>query len=78
MKNLGIALMIIGTLRILFGYDDNSAVRMTWYAVEGMRCVISGSIFVVGNSICSSLLVLINKLNSFYKNNNKKVPILYK
>lgn len=46
MKTLGEVLIIVGALRLFFGYADSSAVRMTWYAVEAMGAIVSGVIFV--------------------------------
>lgn len=72
MKIIGTTLIIIGVLRILFGYDDNSAVRMTWYAVEGMGLIITGSIFLTGQSVINAILEIKDNKDNIQNINSEK------
>ena len=55
MSIFGIILIVIAGFLFLTGYADNSAVRATMNFTIGSGFMVSGSIFIVGNIIKSTI-----------------------
>lgn len=68
MFHLGSILIVLGIVILFIGHQDSSAVRMTYYAIEGMGSIIVGSIFIAATSIINSIYELMSGNNINIRN----------
>lgn len=58
---LGAIFFVVGFVILFVGHSDDSAVRMTYFAIEGMGCIIVGAIFMSVGDIIECIKKLDNK-----------------